>query len=353
MIRYGVVTRPIRLSLLSVLAAALTSGSCDSGSRPRPPSKKTALIYRDFYLRHLDLEGQIEHPDRLRVIMKHLKETGLLDQLERIAPPPAALEWILEVHTPRHLQRIREACLWVKNETATVDAGDAGVSGLSFDVAVAAVGGILGGVDAVMSGRARNAFCAIRPPGHHASANKTMGLCLFNNVAIAARYLQRNYGLGRILIIDWDCHHGNGTQEIFEEDPTVFYFSTHQSPFYPKTGFENETGTGKAAGTKMNVLLKKGAGDAEILKAYHERLRPAVLQFKPDFILISAGFDAARGDLLGGLDLTPAGYAQMTRIVKELADQVCKGRIVSTLEGGYSLKQLPGCVEAHVRALME
>jgi acetoin utilization deacetylase AcuC-like enzyme len=180
-----------------------------------------------------------------------------------------------------------------------------------------------------------------------------MGLCLFNNVAIAARYLQRKYGLGRIMIIDWDCHHGNGTQEIFYEDPSVFYFSTHQSPFYPKTGFENETGAGKAVGTKMNVLLKKGAGDADILTVYNERLRPAVLAFKPDFILISAGFDAARGDLLGGLDLTPAGYTEMTRIVKELADTVCKGRIVSTLEGGYSLKQLPGCVEAHVRALME
>jgi acetoin utilization deacetylase AcuC-like enzyme len=352
-IRYVVLKRTARLPLLLAVLAALISGSCDTASRPKPRSTKTALIYRDFYLRHQELEGQVEHPDRLRVIMKHLKETGLLDQLERISPPPAPLEWILEVHTPQHVERVRDACLWVKNESASVDAGDAGVTGMSFDVAVCAVGGILGGVDAVMSGRARNAFCAIRPPGHHASSNKTMGLCLFNNVAIAARYLQRKHGLGRIFIIDWDCHHGNGTQEIFDEDPTVFYFSTHQSPFYPKTGFETDIGIGKAAGTKMNVLLKKGSGDAEILKAYTEKLRPAVLAFKPDFILISAGFDAARGDLLGGLDLTPAGYAQMTRIVKELANEVCKGRIVSTLEGGYSLKQLPGCVEAHLRALME
>jgi acetoin utilization deacetylase AcuC-like enzyme len=215
------------------------------------------------------------------------------------------------------------------------------------------VGGVLGGVDAVMSGRVKNAFCAVRPPGHHALKDKAMGFCLFNNVAIAARYVQQRYRLGRVLIVDWDCHHGNGTQEIFNDDPSVFYFSTHQSPFYPRTGFPDEIGTGKGEGTKMNVLLKKGAGDEDVLKIYREKLRPAVLDFKPDFILISAGFDAARGDLLGGCDLTPAGYAEMTRIVKELAATVCKGRVVSTLEGGYSLKYLPPCIEAHLRALME
>ncbi|MBI3854278.1 MAG: histone deacetylase [Planctomycetes bacterium] len=335
------------------LLAALLLGSCDGASQPLPRSTKTAIVYRDFYLRHNDIEGQVEHPDRLRVIMKRLRDTGLLDRLERLAPPPADLEWILQVHTPQHIERVRQGCRWIKNESQPVDTADAGVTGRSFDVAVCAVGGILGGVDAVMSGRVRNAFCAIRPPGHHASSNQAMGLCLFNNVAIAARYLQRRHGLEKIMIIDWDCHHGNGTQEIFDEDPTVFYFSTHQSPFYPKTGFAEETGIGRAVGTKMNVLLKRGSTDADILKAYQERLRPAVLAFKPDFILISAGFDAARGDLLGGLELTPDAYTQMTRIVKELAETCCKGRLVSTLEGGYSLKQLPGCVEAHVRALME
>lgn len=337
---------------LAALAAILL-GSCDPARRPAPRSKKTALVYRDFYLRHNDIEGQVEHPDRLRSIMKRLRETKLIDELDLIAPPPAPLEWILQVHTAHHVERVRESCKWIKNEAQSVDAADAGVTGQSFDVAVCAVGGILGGVDAVMSGRSRNAFCAIRPPGHHATANKAMGLCLFNNVAIAARYLQRKHQVGRILIIDWDCHHGNGTQEIFYDDPSVFYFSTHQSPFYPKTGFPEETGSGRAAGTKMNVLLKKGAGDADVLRIYEEKLRPAVLAFQPDFILISAGFDAARGDLLGGLDLTPDGYAKMTRIVKELADGVCKGRIVSTLEGGYSTRHLPTCVEAHVRTLME
>jgi acetoin utilization deacetylase AcuC-like enzyme len=180
-----------------------------------------------------------------------------------------------------------------------------------------------------------------------------MGFCIFNNVAIAARHLQYRHGLKRILIIDWDCHHGNGTQEIFYNDPTVFYFSTHQSPFYPQTGLPSETGGPGAEGTKLNVTLAKRAGDEDVLRAYREQLEPAARAFRPDFILISAGFDAADGDLLGGLTLSPDGYGRMTRIVKALAAELCKGRLVSTLEGGYSLKKLPGCVEAHVRALME
>lgn len=351
MLRYSVISRVLRSPAYAAVAL-LALGSCEPAAGPKG-SKKTAFVYRDFYLRHNELPGQVEHPDRLRAVMKHLKETGVLDQVERLSPRPAPLEWILQVHTPQHLDRIREACLWIKDEGAGIDTGDVSVTGRSFDVAVCAVGGILGAVDAVMSGRVNNAFCAIRPPGHHAMSNMSMGFCLFNNVAIAARYIQRRYGLGRVFIVDWDCHHGNGTQEIFYEDPTVFYFSTHQSPFYPKTGFADETGAGKAVGTKMNVLLKKNTGDAEVIRIYREQLTPAILAFKPDFILISAGFDAARGDLLGGCDLTPQGYAAMTRIVKELAATCCKGRLVSTLEGGYSIRALPPCVEAHVRALME
>ena len=330
---------------------ALALPSCDPA--PGLSGRKTALVYRDFYLRHNEIPGEVEHPDRLRSVMTHLRQTGLLDRVERLSPTPAPLEWILQVHTPEYVNRIRDSCRWIKDERIPIDSGDVSVTGRSFDVAVCAVGGVLGAVDAVMAGRVQNAFCAVRPPGHHATASHAMGFCIFNNVAIAARYLQRRHALGRVFIVDWDCHHGNGTQDIFDADPTVFYFSTHQSPFYPKTGFPNETGVGKAEGTKMNVLLKKGATDADILRIYREQLRPAVLEFKPEFILISAGFDAARGDLLGGLDLTPAGYAEMTRIVKELAAEVCKGRIVSVLEGGYSLKQLPPCVEAHLRALME
>lgn len=331
----------------------LLVAGCDPARPVHRGPTGTALVYRDFYLNHNDEPTQVEHPDRLRVILRGLRETGLLDQLERIEPPPAPLEWILRVHSPQYVTRVRDACRWLKDQPASFDTADVNVTGRSFDVAVCAVGGVLAGVDAVVSGRVRNAFCLVRPPGHHASSDRAMGFCLFNNVAIAARYLQDRYEIKRVMIIDWDCHHGNGTQEIFNEDPSVFYFSTHQSPFYPSTGFASETGAGPAVGTKKNILLAKGMGDAEILKIYREQLRPTALAWKPEFILISAGFDAARGDLLGGLNVTPEGYAEMTRIVVDLAKTCCNGRVVSTLEGGYSLKQLPLCVEAHVRALLE
>ena len=328
-------------------------GSCGPSASPPAAPPRTALVYRDFYLRHNDLPTQVECPGRLRVIVSRLKDSGLLNQLYRIEAPPADLEWITQVHTPEYVERIRLACRWLKEGNTNVDTLDVSVTGRSFDVAVCAVGGVLSGVDAVMDGKVHNAFCAVRPPGHHAGPDKAMGFCLFNNVAIAARYLQRKYRLKRILIIDWDCHHGNGTQDIFYNDPDVFYFSTHQSPFYPSSGFPGETGGPQAPGTKLNVPLQKGTGDEVVLKAYQDLLGPAARAFRPDFILISAGFDAARGDLLGGLTLSPQAYRDMTRFVKRLADDLCHGRIVSALEGGYSLKQLPDCVEAHVRALME
>jgi acetoin utilization deacetylase AcuC-like enzyme len=176
-------------------------------------------------------------------------------------------------------------------------------------------------VDAVMEGRIRNAFCAVRPPGHHALKDRAMGFCFFNNVAIAAKYIQNKHRLAKVLIVDWDVHHGNGTQAIFYDDPTVFYFSTHQSPFYPGTGGADEKGEGKGWGFTLNVPLPAGSGDADYAKAFEEKLKPAAAAFQPDFVLISAGFDAARGDLLGRMDLTPEGYAQLTRIVKAIAQQ--------------------------------
>jgi acetoin utilization deacetylase AcuC-like enzyme len=343
--------RILRLLFLLFLGLFIL-GSCGP-SAVKGGTYHTALVYRDFYLRHNDIPSQIEIPDRLRVIIRRLKETGLISQMYRIEAPPANLEWITQIHSKEYVERIRQSCLWLKDGNANLDTTDVSVTGRTFDVAVAAVGGVLAGVDAVMEGKVQNAFCAVRPPGHHALPTRPMGFCFFNNVAIAARYLQVRYGLKKILIIDWDCHHGNGTQEIFYNDPTVFYFSTHQAPFYPRSGDVSEKGGPDALGTKLNVPLKKGTGDEAILTAYKELLGPAARGFKPDFILISAGFDAAKGDSLGGLTVSPEGYTEMTRFVKGLAAELCQGRLVSTLEGGYSLKQLPGCVEAHVRALME
>ena len=204
-----------------------------------------------------------------------------------------------------------------------------------------------------MDGKVRNAFCAVRPPGHHALKDRAMGFCLFNNVAIAASYIQKKHKLGKVLIVDWDVHHGNGTQAAFYDDPSVFYFSAHQSPFYPGTGSAEERGAGKGVGFTLNVPLPAGCGDAEYKKAFLEKLKPAAAAFQPDFVLVSAGFDAAKDDLLGRMKVTPEGYAELTRIVKGIAEQHCQGRLVSVLEGGYNLEGLAASVEAHVRVLME
>jgi acetoin utilization deacetylase AcuC-like enzyme len=197
----------------------------------------------------------------------------------------------------------------------------------------------------------RNAFCAVRPPGHHATANRGMGFCIFNNVAIAARYLQKKHGIGKVLIVDWDYHHGNGTQDIFYADPSVFYFSTHHYGAYPGTGAPSECGIGAGTGSTLNVPLPVGATDLQICEALEEKLLPAARQFRPDFVLISAGFDAMRGDLLGCFDVTPEGFADLTWLLKQFAEEMCVGRILSVLEGGYRLDGLAECVKAHVAVL--
>ena len=234
-----------------------------------------------------------------------------------------------------------------------MDSPDAPASRGSYEVALLAAGGVQAAVDAVMRGTVSNAFCAIRPPGHHALKNKAMGFCLFNNIAIAARYIQKHYQLSRVLIVDWDVHHGNGTQAMFYDDPTVLYFSVHQSPFYPGTGGAEETGEGKGLGFTRNIPMAAGSGDDEYRRAFSQELRPLAASFKPDFVLVSAGFDAAKDDLLGGMKVTPAGYAELTRIVRDIADQSCRGRLVTVLEGGYNLESLAASAEAHVRVLME
>lgn len=205
-------------------------------------------------------------------------------------------------------------------------------------------------VDSVVNGQVRNAFCAVRPPGHHATPIRGMGFCIFNNIAIGARYAQRRHGLDRVLIVDWDVHHGNGTQDIFYEDDTVFFFSTHQSPWYPGTGDRSETGEGKGKGTTMNVPLPAGSQE-EVLAAFRQGLVQAADKFKPDMVMISAGFDSRRGDPLGQFRLTDEDFADLTRIMMDVAEKHAEGRIVSVLEGGYSLEGLGAGVVAHVRTL--
>ena len=306
------------------------------------------LIYHPDYLLHDPGGNHPESPDRLRAIMRRLEETGWLSRLAvtRPAPPrPDLVKWIDRVHHPSHRARLER--LSPRSGPARIDA-DTVLSPDSYRVSLLAVEGMLEAADAVMAGRMSRAFCAVRPPGHHAESGRAMGFCLLNNAAIAARYLRERHGLQRVMIVDWDVHHGNGTQEIFEEDPTVFYFSVHQYPLYPGTGRADERGTGKGEGTTLNCPMSAGKGDEEYLSVFEKSLGPAVEAFRPEFFVISAGFDAHRDDPLANMRVTEEGFAEMTRRVKSWAERHAGGRVISCLEGGYNLEALAGSVERHL-----
>lgn len=315
---------------------------------PPPIAKTTGLIYDDIYLEHKTTPGHPERPERLVEIIKRLKADGLYSQLVQLRPAPAALDWIQMVHSPDYIERARKSC---ENGERFLDTADVPISQRSYEAAVMAAGGVLTAVDAVMNKQVTNAFCAVRPPGHHAMKDQALGFCIFNNIAIGTKYVQKKYGLSNVLIVDWDVHHGNGTQATFYDDPTVLYFSVHQYPFYPGTGSEAEKGKGKGLNYTINVPLPAGSGDDVYVKAFEEKLKPAALAFGPDFVFISAGFDAHESDLLGGMKVTTDGFAELTHIVKGIAQRCCNGRIVSVLEGGYHLGGLAASVEAHIRVL--
>ncbi len=311
--------------------------------------RRIGFFYHPSFLQHDAGPAHPESPLRLQAICDHLRRAGLWGKLTHLEPTVAALQTLELVHPRAYIDAIQHAC----ERGPTLLDPDTVASPGSWSAALRAAGAVSQAIDQLMTRNLEAAFCAVRPPGHHALADRAMGFCLFNNVAVGARYAQRRHHLSRILIVDWDVHHGNGTQAIFEEDSSVLYFSTHQYPFYPGTGSREARGRGQGEGFTINVPLAAGAGDAELLRAFREELRPKALQFKPDLVLISAGFDAHQDDPLAGLAVTEAGYAELTRIVLEIADTCCKGRIVSVLEGGYHLIALGRSVEAHLRALLE
>lgn len=309
---------------------------------------KTGLVYHPDYLKHDTGFGHPESPERLTSIINRLEETGLVKGLTLIEPKSAKEEDILLIHSKTHFDTIKSA--WKNGYTSLTP--DTPVSEDSFRVALLAVGGVLTGIDKIMSGEVNNGMALVRPPGHHATPGQAMGFCLFNNVAVGARYLQKVHGIKKVLIVDWDLHHGNGTQEAFYDDPSVLYFSTHQYPHYPGSGSLHETGEGKGEGYTINVPMRAGTPPDEFINKFREALFERALEFSPEFIIISAGFDAHIDDPLGDMLLTEGSYAEMTRIVLDISEKRCKGRVLSVLEGGYNLNALALSVEAHLRVMI-
>ena len=310
----------------------------------------TALLADPIYREHLRGREHPERPERFDAVMEELRRAKLLERLDRVESREATEDELALCHTRAYLRIARRD---VESGSPYLSTGDTDITANSWDVAARATGGVLNAVDAVMSGAARNAFCVVRPPGHHASAARGMGFCLFNNVALAARWAQKKHGVGRVVIIDWDVHHGNGTQDIFYQDGSVFFFSTHQWPLYPGTGRADETGAGAGERTTMNFPFPAGSGRAQILGAITDSLIPAMKAFRPELVLISAGFDSRIGDLLGSFTLTDDDFADLTRAALEIGDASAGGRVVSMLEGGYNLSGLASAAGAHVAALAE
>ena len=312
---------------------------------------KTGLVCDQRFERHITSAGHPERPERLRAISNALKERGVTSQTGPIDPKPADLALVQRNHDIDYLKRIRLSC---QQGRAHGDTPDTDLSPESFDAALLAAGGLVHAVDAVMAGEAYNAFCAVRPPGHHAERNVAMGFCLVNNVAVAARRLIEDHKLDRVLILDWDVHHGNGTQHSFYDDPKVLYISLHGHPgiLYPGTGYEHERGRGAGEGFTFNVPLLPPGGDPIWRKAFDEKVLPKIESYQPEFVLISAGFDAHRLDPLGPLELDTESYGWMTQCLLDMARRHCGGRLVSVLEGGYHLQALADSVCLHVETLL-
>jgi len=308
---------------------------------------KVGYVYDPIYLKH-DTGGHVENAGRLEAIISHLEQTGLKSQLTPVKPRSASVEELSLVHDKQYISHIQDTAQkgggWLDPDTV--------MSPDSYQAAIYAAGGVITATEAVMDGEVGSAFALVRPPGHHATSLRAMGFCLFNNVAIAARYALDKYKLERILIIDFDVHHGNGTQETFYDDPQVLYLSTHEYPFYPGSGGIEETGIGAGKGTTVNIPLPAGCGDNEYLQVFEQIVIPAARRFNPGLILVSAGYDTHWADGLALMQVSVIGFAQMVKTIKGLADELCSGHLAFTLEGGYNLTALSASVKATFDVLL-
>lgn len=306
----------------------------------------TALLADPIAKRHEPGPGHPESPARFDAVVKGLAQFTLTP----FAPRSATEDEVALCHTRQYIRTARHE---VEEGFSQLTTGDTDLSHDTYDVALRAVGTVFHAVDLVFKGEAANAFCVVRPPGHHASPNRGMGFCMFNNVALGARYAQRRHAAERVMIVDWDVHHGNGTQDIFYDDGSVLFFSTHQYPWYPGTGAAEETGEGKGTGRTVNCPLPAGAGRREVWQAFQDKLLPAAEEFRPDLVMVSAGFDSRLGDPLGQFTLADRDFADLTRLLRDIAAKHSNGRLVSVLEGGYNLYGLVKAAQAHAQALQE
>lgn len=315
---------------------------------PMPP-RRVGVFTSDRFRDHETGYGHPECPQRMGAVEAAIRRFEPVTTLRRMPLSECSMDAVLACHTPGYLATAQRE---IAAGYSMLSTGDTDICRASWEVALLAAGAAVAAVDAVCESRLDAAFCAVRPPGHHATADRGMGFCVLNNIAIAARHAQRHHACRHVLIVDWDVHHGNGTQDIFYADGSVLFFSTHQYPHYPGTGMASESGAREGAGLTINVPLPAGSGRAAIWDALQTKLLPAVHQFQPELVLISAGFDSRIGDPLGDFLLTDQDFHDLTQFVLAIADQYAGGKVVSLLEGGYHLEGLTQAVSAHLSALI-
>jgi acetoin utilization deacetylase AcuC-like enzyme len=309
----------------------------------------TAYTTHSRFTEH-DLPGHPEHAGRIRAVWRQLEEAGLTERMKSLEVQPVEQDLLLSVHTAQYLD-ILEWIQETQQHTVHLDA-DTYACPTSYEIARLAVGAVNGAINEVLSGRANNGLAVVRPPGHHAMPNHGMGFCLLGNIAIGARYAQREHNLTRVMIVDFDVHHGNGTEAMFYDDDTALFISTHQSPFYPGTGAIGDIGTGRGSGYTINIPLRAGHGDGSYARLYEHIIWPAARRFQPELILVSAGFDAHWTDPLAQMRLSLTGYAHLTRELGTMAQELCEGKIVFVMEGGYHLDALSHGVRNIAHALL-